>query len=137
MNELPIANDMSYWKTGKSGVETWLDRTEKLIESVNGDIHSRIIGKNQGKEAIMFAFSIGKDYFRMFWPVLKPIHDKDKVAAQRQASTMIYHDVKSRINRIRIFGPRVAFSDYLLLGDKTIAESQGDHSTIGKFLRLE
>ena len=136
MNHLPIANDMPYWKSGKSGVETWLNKTEKLIESVNGNVHTRVVGKNQGKEAIMFAFSVDKDYYRMFWPVLPPNNEKDRLAAQRQAATMIYHDVKSRINRIKIFGARVAFSDYLLLDGTTIAETQGNHSSIGNFLRL-
>lgn len=137
MKDLPIANDMPYWKTSQSSIEHWIEKTEKLIVSVGGVIHTRIFGMNLGKEGILIAFNIEKDYFRIFWPVLEPVYQKDKVAAQRQAVTMLFYDTKARINRIQIFGPRVAFSDYLLLGGRTIAETKGEHSSIGNFLQLE
>lgn len=131
INNLPYAEDQSYWKTSKSGIESWLDKTEKLIESVNGIIDTRIVGKSGGKEAIMFGFSIGSDHFKILWPVLPTKKETDKSAALRQAATMIYHDTKARLLRIKIFGPRVVFSDWLLLGNgKTIAElNSGDIPT--------
>jgi len=125
--DLPFAEELSYWKTGKSGAETWLDKTEALIESVDGTVDTRIVGKSGGKEGIMFGFFIGGDAYKMMWPVLPTKRESDRGAALRQCATLIYHDTKARVNRIRIFGPRVVFADWLVLENgKTLAESSVD-----------
>lgn len=124
MNNLPLAETQPYWKTSKSGVETWLDKTEKLIEKVGGKVDTRIVGKSGGREGILFAFFLGPDQFKMSWPALPTKKPEDRSAALRQAATMIYHDTKARINRIEIFGAKVVFADwYLLPSGKTLAES--------------
>ena len=126
-NELPFAEDMPYWKTSKSGIESWLDKTETLIEGIGGRVDTRIVGKSGGSEGILFGFFIDSDAFKMMWPVLPVKKETDRGAALRQCATMIYHDTKARINRIRIFGPRVVFSDWLVLeSGKTLAESGVD-----------
>lgn len=125
--DLPFAEDMPYWKTSKSGVESWMDKTEVLIDSIGGRVDTRIIGKSGGKEGIMFGFFINGDAYKLMWPVLPTKKEADRGAALRQCATMIYHDTKARINRIRIFGPRVVFSDWLVLeSGKTLAETAGD-----------
>lgn len=124
MDSLPFAHEMSYWKSSQSGVESWLDKTERLIESVGGAVHTRITGKSDGREAILLTFVIEGDWFKIMWPSLPVKNEKDKAAAMRQAATMVYHDTKSRVNRIKIFSARVVFSDWFLLTDgSTIAES--------------
>ena len=133
--ELPVAESMPYWKTSKSGVETWLDKTEKLIESVKGNVHTRINGKSNGKEAIMIGFRISNDEFKLLWPVLKTKNEKDKAAAQRQAATAIFHDTKARVGRIRVFGPKVTFFDYLVLSDGRSVAEVGGITDVTKLLR--
>ncbi|MGV6816180.1 MAG: hypothetical protein ACWA44_02790 [Thiotrichales bacterium] len=123
MNDLPLAEDMPYWKTSKSGVEGWLDKTEKLIEQIGGQVDTRIVGKSGGREGILFGFFIEGDAFKMMWPVLPTKKPEDRSSATRQCATLIYHDTKARINRVRIFGARVVFSDWLVLDNgKTLAE---------------
>ncbi|MGB5941253.1 MAG: hypothetical protein WBG71_00060 [Leeuwenhoekiella sp.] len=124
MSNLPLAEEMPYWKTSKSGVESWLDKTENLITSIGGVVDTRIVGKSGGKEGIMFGFIIDNDPYKMMWPVLPSKNEKDKAAALRQCATLIYHDTKARINRIKIFSPRVVFADWLVLDTgKTLAET--------------
>ncbi|MEM7551121.1 MAG: hypothetical protein AAF363_15665 [Bacteroidota bacterium] len=126
--ELPFAENMPYWKTSSSGIENWLDKTEKLITEYGGDVNTRIAGKSNGKEAIMFGFTLESDRYKILWPILPTKKDSDRNAAARQAATMIYHDTKARVNRLKIFTPRVVFSDWLLLNNgKTLAET----NTIG------
>lgn len=122
--ELPYAEDCSYWKTSKSGVEGWLDKTERLIEQIEGEVITRIAGKSGGKEAIMFVWELKGEQYKLMWPVL-PTKKDERSAAMRQAATMIYHDTKARINRLKIFPPEVVFSDWLVLPNgQTIAESR-------------
>lgn len=121
--ELPNAEEMSYWKTSKAGVETWLDRTERLITNMGGEVDTRVAGKSNGREAIMFVFRMAGDSYKILWPVLPTKKEDDRSAALRQAVTFIYHDTKARANRLKIFSPRVVFSDYLLVEGKTLAET--------------
>jgi hypothetical protein len=125
--ELPYAETMPYWKTSKSGIENWLNKTEKLIEGIGGRVDTRIVGKSGGKEGIVFGYFIENDPYKISWPVLPTKKSEDSGAASRQAATMIYHDTKARINRLAIFGARVVFSDWLIGQDgKTIAECHPD-----------
>ena len=120
---LPFADTMPYWKTSSSGIETWLDKTENLIEGIGGHVDTRIVGKSGGKEGILFGFFIEGDAFKIMWPVLPVKKEKDSKAALRQCATFIYHDTKARINRVRIFSARVVFSDWLVLETgTTVAE---------------
>ncbi len=123
MINLPFAETLPYWKTSKSGVESWLDKTEKLIEGIGGINDTRIVGKSGGKEGIMLGYRVEGDNYKLSWPVLPVKKDVDRNAALRQCATMIYHDTKARVARIKIFGPRVVFADWLVLeSGRTLAE---------------
>ena len=52
--------------------------------------------------------------FKLIWPVLESKYG-DQLPAERQAATMMYHDVKSRGLRLAIHGPRLAFFEFLML----------------------
>ena len=112
--DLPFAEDMNYWKSGKSAPDKWLDSAEDIINKLGGEVHLRAIGRQDGRSVYCMNFSFGEDRFKAIWPVL-PTKKNEKRAAERQASTMLFHDVKSRSLRSSIFGPRVAFFDFLLL----------------------
>ena len=124
MNELPIANEMPYWKSGTSSPDSWFDKVENLIEKYGGTIHSRVVARSGHNEGIMIGFTIAGESFKLTWPVLPPKNPNDRLAATRQAATMIYHDTKARVNRLAIFDPKVVFADWLLLENgRTIAEN--------------
>ena len=122
---LPFAEEMPFWKTSKSGIESWMDKVEKLITNSGGFVTTRMAGKFKGVEGIAFAFTMEGEDFRITWPVLPTKKEDDRSAAMRQAATMIYHDTKARCNRLAIFGPRVVFMDYLVLENgKTTTETE-------------
>lgn len=116
MTELPDAEDLNYWKTSQASSDTWLDKTERLITEYGGEVTRRATGREHGREALMVEFHFGADTFRAVWPVL-PSREGNGSAARRQAATMLYHEVKARAVRFRIFGPRQAFFEYLVLPD--------------------
>lgn len=126
---LPFAEDMAYWKTSQSGIKTWLDKTEKMIVEIGGTVNTRLVGRQGSREAIMLVFFLQNDTYKIVYPVLPTKKNTDRNAATRQCATLIYHDVKSRINRIKIFGARITFSDFLVLpSGTTIAEIGNDYS---------
>ncbi|MEO1417526.1 MAG: hypothetical protein AAFW00_19740 [Bacteroidota bacterium] len=117
------ANDLPYWKTGKSSAESWMNKTEKLITEAGGEVDTRISGKPNGKEAILFIFMLEGARYKILWPVLPTKKIDEQPAALRQCATMIYHDTKARVLRLKIFPPKVVFSDYLIgPNGQTLAE---------------
>lgn len=116
MREYPNAEDLNYWKTSKSNAGAWLDKAEKIVEDLGGTVILRAKGNEGGRTAFLMEFELEGDCFRAIWPVL-PCKEGDEKAAERQAATMLYHDVKARTLRVAIFGARVAFFDFLLLED--------------------
>ena len=133
MIKLPYAEDMNYWKSGKSSPDTFLSWTEDEIEKRNGVVTLIAKGKHNGRSAYCMDFSIGNDKFKAIWPVL-PTKGKDTKAADRQAATMLYHDVKTRCLKVAIFGARYAFFDMLLLEDERtagqLANNEIDHTNL-------
>ncbi|MBW7995385.1 MAG: hypothetical protein FVQ81_02195 [Candidatus Glassbacteria bacterium] len=80
------------------------------------------IARGHGK-CYLFVFELEGGSFRLMWPVLPVRSEKDELAAQRQACTMIFHDVKARCVTADVLGARSAFLGYLLLpGGKTASE---------------
>ena len=114
--KLPFAEDMNYWKSGKSTPDKWLDSAENIIIKLGGIVTLRAKGSHNGRIAFCMDFGFDTDQFRAVWPVL-PTKADDVKASERQAATMLFHDVKSRSLRASIFGPRTAFFDFLLLED--------------------
>ena len=116
MVELPYAEDLNYWKTGKSSPESWLGKAENELGKHNGTVNLVAKGKHGDSVAFCMEFSIEPDKFKAIWPVL-PSKNGDIKAAERQAATMLYYDVKTRCLKVSIFGARYAFFDMLLLED--------------------
>jgi hypothetical protein len=122
---LPFAEDVSFWKTSQSSPDTWMSRTKTLIEKRGGSIVREAFGREGETSAYMIEFSLDGELFRVVWPVLptrtKSASDRD---ARRQAVTLIYHDVKARLNTALVKGARAAFFSYLVLPDgRTAAEA--------------
>lgn len=112
-----------YWKTSRSGVESWQEKTERQIKGAGGKVTGEGIVRQGEQAAIMVAFEIGDDDFRLVWPVLHSRSDNHR-AAQVQAATALYHDVKARCVRAKFHGARAAFLDSLLLPDgRTVSEA--------------
>lgn len=119
MQNLPYAEDMPYWKSSQSSPDKWMDKAEAVIEKLGGTVSMRAQGKQDGRKAYLIDFEFLPDRFRAIWPVL-PVKAESKTnvnAADRQAATMMYHDVKARSLRANIFGPRTAFFEFLILPD--------------------
>lgn len=114
--EREYAEDLPYWKTGKTDADTWIDKAEKLIEDYGGTVTHRATAREHGREVILMRFTFGADSFQSMWPVLES-RTENRVAARRQAATMMHHDIKARAVRFRIFGARIAFFDFLVLPD--------------------
>lgn len=128
---LPCAEDLNYWKSSGSTPDTWLDRAEKIINDLGGEVFIRAIAKRRGLKVFIMEFSFEADDFKAIWPVLPVKNERDEKAAERQAATMLFHDVKGRAVRFVIFGARVAFFDYLMLPDgRTAAELGNSELTV-------
>jgi len=115
--ELPYAEDIGhYWETSKSSLESWIDKTRKLIEGLSGVVKAEGFGAVEGKSAYMMAFSLGGDNFKVVWPVL-PSRKGKNLAARRQAVTLLHHDIKAKAMTASVLGTRVAFFCYMMLPD--------------------
>lgn len=118
MKDLPYAETVNYFRTSKSSASTWLARARAEIVKVGGDILGYASGFDviHNRAAHMLAFQIGVDNFKLVWPVL-PSESGDERAAEIQAATMLYHDVKARCVSAKVLGGRAAFFSYLMLPD--------------------
>jgi hypothetical protein len=118
------AEDVNYWKTGKSAPDTWTDRTRSQIEKLGGSVLAEGFGSEPqtGRAAYMLGFEIGGERYKIVWPVLAS-KKGDQRAAKVQAATMLYHDVKARCVSAAVLGARTAFFSFLMLPDgHTVAE---------------
>lgn len=119
---LPYAETCPFWKTGRSAPDVWVAKTIELLEKFDCEVVGHAFARQQcGQAAFMFEFCIGGDRFKIVWPVL-PSESGNIEAAARQAATMVYHDVKAKINAAHARGHRAAFFGYLLLPDGRSAE---------------
>jgi hypothetical protein len=125
MTALPFAEDVNYWKTGRSDPGTWMDRAKAEIVKAGGEIlGSAIVTEDiSGRSGFMLAFALDGERFKVAWPVL-PSRSGNEKAARIQAATMLYHDVKQRCVSARVLGARAAFFNYLMLPDgRTAAQA--------------
>lgn len=121
--DLPCAEDVNYWKTGKRSPDALLDNASKLIEQVGGHVTGRAMGMSMGASAVMLGFEIDGEQFRIVWPVLVTSSgERDTPAARIQAATFVYHDVKAKCMVAKVLGPRLAFFANLLLDGRPVAE---------------
>lgn len=138
------AENLPYWKTGKSPPSIWLDKAAEEVRRAGGTVLALAFGTDGSQKAYMLQFRIGGDMFRVVWPVAKSskwIHnrgnpkDQWEVAAKRQAATMLYHDVKSSCVKMRVMGARVAFFAHLVLPTGEVAgEMAGDMAQLPSLL---
>jgi len=128
------AEDCTYWRTGRSSPDTWIDKAKRKIESVGGQVTGEAFASTSKGGAFVLAFSLDGDNYRVEWPVLKSASNQPE-AARRQAATMLYHEVKSRCVSFEVLGARVAFLPYLVLpGGETVSESVREHGFGRKLL---
>lgn len=119
------AENVNYWKTGKSSADSWLDKTKAEIKAVKG----QVVGSGSfseditGRAGFMIAFQLGGDNFTIKWPVLQSKTGNHR-AAQVQAATALYHEVKAACVKVKFLGARSAFFAYLMLPDgRTASEA--------------
>ena len=118
------AEQVNYWRTSRSSPDLWLERIKKLIAKAGGKVLADGFGSDAitGRRLYMLGFELGAERYKIVWPVL-PTKTGDEQSAKRQAMTMIYHDVKSRIVSAKVLGARAAFFSYLMLpGGRTVSQ---------------
>ncbi len=113
------ADKVNYWKTSNTSPDKWMLKTMKLITGIGGSVLGQGFGSDvaQEKAAYMLTFEIEDQRFKLVWPVLPTRYTDDELAARRQATTFIYHDVKARVMSAKVLGTRAAFFAYLQLPD--------------------
>lgn len=118
-DELPFAETVNYWKSSQQSSDTWLEKTKDLIAEVGGEVLADGFASEAatGRQAFMLHFRFGGEQYRCVWPVLPTRSGKEARAAKTQVATFLFHDVKARCMKIKIFGVRSVFLDWLLLPD--------------------
>ncbi len=112
------AEDVNYWQSGKSSPDSWLEKAKKEIRAVGGTV----VGSGSfseditGRAGFMLAFNLEGEHFTIKWPVLQSKRGNHQ-AAQRQAATALYHEVKAACVKAKFLGARSAFFAYLMLPD--------------------
>ncbi len=112
------AENVNYWQTGKASPDSWLEKAKKEIRTVGG----QVVGSGSfseditGRAGFMLAFQLDGEKFTIKWPVLRS-KKGNLQAAQRQAATALYHEVKAACVKVKFLGARSAFFAYLVLPD--------------------
>lgn len=115
------AEDVNFWKTGKSAPDHWIDLTKKQVVALGGKVTAEGFGSDgEGRAAFMLGFSMAGDNFKIVWPVLPSVRADEK-SARIQAATMLYHYVKSICLYALVVGTRTAFFSHLMLDDGRVA----------------
>ena len=117
-----FANDVDYWKTGQSRtVAQWTELTLSQLRQHGAKDIVHASGESDGRHAFMFEFTLAGERFKIVWPVLplpghmrKPDNER---AAQVQAITTLYHDVKARCVAAGRYGAPFGFFQFLKLPD--------------------
>ena len=122
VTELPFAEDVNYWKTSKSSPDIWMERCQRQIEGLGGEVLGEGFGREpqSGRAGYMLAFQIGDEQYKVIWPVLPSKSGNDR-AARVQATTLLYHDIKAKAISAAVLGARAAFFTYLALPDGRVA----------------
>ena len=124
MKELPFAETVSYWKSGSSSPDVWIQKAVDLLKKLGATSISEGFGSVDGRAAFAIAFEFDGEKFRSAWPVLPTKRPDDFRAARIQAATFVYHDLKAKALSASVLGVRSAFVGNLLLKDgRTTAEA--------------
>lgn len=128
--KLPFAEDVNYYKTGKTPAAQIMEQVRRMIVDAGGDVNFLGEGKDPltGNQAYVIDFTLQFDRFRLLWPVLNPLYDSDaaktEAARRRQAATFIKHDVKANLMKAKVLGARRAFAGALVLPNgKTVGSA--------------
>jgi hypothetical protein len=133
MSELPYAEDIGhYWQTGASSPDVWIEKALKIIKEVGGEIIQEAFGSAMGRGAYMITFEIGKDRFKVMWPVLPSRTGRD-AAARRQAATLLFYDIKAKAISASVLGTKAAFFSYFLLPDGRAASEAAVPELMGMY----
>lgn len=119
------AEDVNYWQSGKASPDSWIEKAKKEIRTVGG----QVVGSGSfseditGRAGFMLSFILDDENFTIKWPVLQS-KKGNLQAAQRQAATALYHEVKAACVKVKFLGARSAFFAYLMLPDgRTASEA--------------
>lgn len=117
MSDLYAEDLGHYWQTSRASLDSWLEKTGKLIEKHGGAVLREAVATDEhGRSAIMMQFTLEGDEYRVIWPIL-PSRTGKRIAAKVQAATMMHHDVKNKLVSSKVLGARKAFFAHLLLPD--------------------
>lgn len=123
MNDLPLANTMNYWQTGRSSPDVWIERTIGVVSQLGGTDIQEAFGSAGGRAAYMLAFTLNGELYKVVWPVLPTERPEQQQAARVQAATMLYHDCKAKALAAKVLGARTVFFHALMLPDgRTVGE---------------
>ena len=114
--KVDFAEQCNYWKTSSRSPDSWLEKTENIIQDKGGEVLQSGFGNDPaaGRAAYMLRFSIEGQVYKIIWPVL-PSDGGSSMAAKRQAATMLFHDTKAKLIAAQVLGPRVAFFQWVEL----------------------
>jgi hypothetical protein len=115
-NNLPFAEDTNYFQTSQSSADAWIAKTQALIKEFGGKVLAEAYGSENGRAAFMLEFEMQGEHFKIIWPVL-PSRARNDKAAKIQAATLLYHDIKNSLLKVKIFGARTALFQYWMLPD--------------------
>lgn len=124
------AEDLSFFKTGKSSPDVWIDRAKRFLQKMGGKILGEGFGCDaSGRAAFMLGFIADGQRFKIIWPVL-PSKSKDERAARIQAATTLYHYVQGVCLYAAVVGWRASFFSHLLLEDGRTAAELNDEDLL-------
>ena len=139
-DRLPFAEDVSYWRSGSSSPEKWIEDAAKLIQKRGGRVLLSASGLDESTDRLAYClrFQFKDDVFSVVWPVLNCKRGKPadtETVRRRQAATMLFHDVKAKLIAAEVLGARRAFFSHLVLPDgRTIVDHAQDVAALPQIL---
>lgn len=115
-HELPYAETVNYWNTGRRDAATWLEDSFNMVHGIGGNPHGYQINRGNSP-CIAMRFDIAGRMYNIVWPILPTKGKNNDKATQRQAATFIFHEVKACVLRAKVLGVERAFIQYLSLGN--------------------
>lgn len=119
-HKLPYASDGDYWKTGSKRTAThWIELAKNQLIDHGATNVVTAQGEQDGQVAFMIEFTLMGERYRLVWPVL-PLAismqtESNRKAAEVQAATSLYHEVKSCCVKSTRYGSHSGFFQFQLL----------------------
>lgn len=131
-----LADDLPYFKTSKTDPDGWIEKAKAEIVKIGGKVTGEAFASNGDEAGFLLLFTLEKDEYKVYFPVLETRSAKDLLAAKRQAATMLYHDIKARCMLVKVFGARRRFSDFLMLPEMGVTVGDMAEDNIMELPRL-